>query len=423
MYYAPYGNMMFDENGILWRYIYIEPDYPPVMDFEDYQDRIKDELKMMWSEIDQGGYEVTQEQYEQYYSIMDRVYQVTEIWELDELRREAEKLCKAIKGIVELEWTSVTGMPHTVLVGTTMEQFYEMLSQVKVRMVYTDGSEVYASVSLDSFNLKNLNLNVAGEYEISYSISIEGQDIMHNYMTWVEVVENLGEGASVEYSFIHRIEGSENAMEWTSIVLYENGYAMIRDDSNFYFVEYQVKDDIIAFNYMDYVFGVLEYVKDEKGNVMGVAYYRPETDQIYIYDDYEDMYIALEVFQLDGHWFAFFDAREYNRDGSQDIYEVTCDITFNANGNKIYSPMLDGWFEITEGNVLVPSECDEHVFDENGRCEYCGLRVNTDNIGGEEVGGNEFGGGSVSNGEIVENEFATKEELENMYAGNATVKP
>ena len=85
------------------------------------------------------------------------------------------------------------------------------------------------------------------------------------------------------------------------------------------------------------------------------------------------MYIILEVFSFDGKWYAFFDAGEYNYDGSVDRMEVTGPIIFNADGNKIYSELVEDWFMIVDGNRLEFTECD-HVFADDARCIYCGYR-------------------------------------------------
>ena len=81
---------------------------------------------------------------------------------------------------------------------------------------------------------------------------------------------------------------------------------------------------------------------------------------------------------LNGRDYAFFDLREYNRDGSQDMYEMAGDILFNADTTKVYLALFGGcWFEIGEGNELIPCEC-EHLYEEDGYCRYCGENVNGD---------------------------------------------
>ena len=377
LYHDQYGMMTFDENGNLSRGDIVEPEYPGE-DLESYRDQVKDQLKEMWSEIDQGEYEVSEEESALFYDIMNRVYEVQEYWELDDLLREGRQLCNRIKGIRELEWTDNSGIPHSVIAGMTMEEFVEMLNRAKLIIHYTDGSEEEVQFTAEMFNLSRLDLNSEGEYTISWSYQHEGLEESINGMTHVEVIENKAAGANMvgEYTYLPRIEGAENVMEWTSIKIYDNGYALLCDDYGMCFVECEVQGNLVIYNYYD-VICVLEIQMDDSGKPMGISYYRPETNEVYIYDDKEDMYFRVEVFVIGERSFAFFDLREYNNDGSQDVYELSAEIFFNQDKTKLFSMVLEAWFEITEGNVLVPCAC-EHDFDESGYCQYCGENSNGD---------------------------------------------
>lgn len=401
---ADYGMLSFDEAGNLYRKEIVEPEKPndPTQQFEQFRDQVKDQIKMLWSEIEQGNWEVSDEQYAQYNSIMERIYQASENWQIDELYQEAKDLCNTIKGIVELRYWGTTGIPHTVLAGITMEEFYEMLNSAKLYMVYSDGTEVEIALSAEMFNLKRLELSKPGEYDISWSYQPEGLEYALNGMPRVEVIENMGEGEGVEYSYIPFTEGAINAMEWDTITLYKNGYALLRDDYGMSFVEYVLDGDMLTYTYYGVV-GLFQIVKDEAGNAIGISYYRPEkADRELLYDDGEDMYIRLETFVLNGRDYAFFDLREYNRDGSQDMYEMAGDILFNADTTKVYLALFGGcWFEISEKNELIPCEC-EHLYEEDGCCRYCG-----DNINGD---------GEIKD-DYVENGGYTESEKENVTGG------
>ncbi len=380
--FTAFGDMSFDENGNLTMGgsgDIVEPDVPSEEEaFEQYRDEIKDRIKELWSEIEQGGYAVSEEQYAQYNAIMESIYQVGEYWELEDLYSEAEKLCNAIKGIVELEWTSNRGVPHSVVVGTTMEEFLEMLGGAKLILCYTDGTEVEVAFTAEMFDLGKLDLSKEGEYEISWSYQPENLDYALEGTIHVTVITNMAAGANPigQYTYLPYTEGAQNAMEWNTIKLYDNGWALIRDDYGMSFVEYEMEGDILSYNYYDIVC-VMEIVRDDDGNAMGIAFYRPATEEIYVYDDGEDMFFTVEVFKLGDGYFAFFDLREYNYDGTQDCYEMTGELFFNEGKTKLFAMMLEGWFEITENGVLVYTEC-EHSFDEEGYCQYCGENQNGD---------------------------------------------
>jgi len=417
LYHSQYGTMTFDENGNLSHGDVVEPDQPvepeyPGEDLENYRDQVKDQLKEMWSEIDQGEYEVSEEHRAHFNDIMNRVYEVQEYWELDELLREARQICNQIKGIRELEWTNNSGIPHRVIAGITMEEFVEMLNRAKLILHYSDGSEEEVLFTAEMFNLSRLDLNNEGEYTISWSYQHEGLEESINGMTHIEVIENKAAGANMvgEYTYLPRIEGAENVMEWTSIKLYDNGYALLCDDYGMRFVEYEVQGNLVIYNYYD-VICVLEIQMDDSGKPMGIAYYRPETNEVYIYDDKEDMYFRVEVFVIGERSFAFFDVREYNNDGSQDVYELSAEIFFNQDKTKVFSMVLEAWFEITEGNVLVPCEC-EHRFDESGYCQYCGENANGDQ-GQPDVGVEDeviSGGSTAVEDTVVEDKVVVENE-------------
>ncbi len=416
------GEMTFDENGYLGRNEeeLPSPDFPnqgelpnnPTYDFEKYKDEAFNNVKMKWSEFDQpdSGYELTEEQRQHGNSILERISAALDRWEVDELVREFTTLYNQIKGIREVEWTSCDGIPYRVLEGTTMEEFLEILSRVRFVIHYTDGSEEYVECGADIFNIKRLDLNTVGEYEISWSYKVEGEEYATNGMTYIRVVENKAKGASLigEYAYVPYEEGAFNAMEWNFIKLYDNGYAMLVEDNYVDFMEYTMNGDIIVGSYYDMSF-LFEIVSDEAGNSIGVRCCRPATEEIYFHTNtVGNEETRVEVFSIDGRDFAFIMFREDNGDGTVDIVEFTCDIMFNADRTKLFLPMLDGWYLIDKDNTLTETDCD-HVYGEEGYCQYCGYNPNSGN-GSDDFVNNEDAPAPPENSGSVEDVVQTPEQ-------------
>lgn len=393
-----HGMLSFDEKGNLYRKEIVEPEYPedPSQKFEQYRDQIKDEIKTLWSEIDQGEWEVSDEQRAQYNSIMERIYTVSEIWELDELRREAEALCKEIKGIVEVEYFSQSGVPHRVVVGTTMEEFLEMLSRAKVTVYYTNGTSKEYNLTADMFDLGGVNLNEAGEYNFLWYFELDGE--IREFHDWIEVIENKAENAKLTatYDYVARETGAYN--EWYKIELYDNGYALLFEDYGVRFVEYQLDGNILVYHYYDELL-LCEVLEDK--NMMTA--YCPKDFTKYSFGAPEwGMIVDLHVFTYGDMHFAYLVGYEIEEDGTQEVMEMTCSIYFNDAGTKLRVPVMDDmWFEIGEGNELIPCEC-EHLYEEDGYCRYCG-----DNINGD---------GEIKD-DYVENGGYTESEKENVAVG------
>ena len=374
IYHGGFGMLFFDENGNISNGN-VEPDHPED-DFEYQRDMVINEIKMLWSDVEMSGYMLGEEHYTRYNEIMDRVYAVKEMWELYDLLEQARQLCNQIRGIREIMYISHDGFPYRVIAGITYEDLYQMFGNARFTVHFSDGSQQEFFLSEDMLDLSNIDLNTPGEYEYYVRYQLEGFEEQRIERFHLEVIENLGEGEGVEYTYIARIENAQNAAEWTSIVLYENGYALFMEGTDARFAPYSANGDVIFCDYYGVAL-LLVIVRDANGEAVGMSYYRAETEQIYVYDDGE-MYIGFEVFEFDGKFYAFFDAREYY-DEYIEYYEVTAEITFNENGDKFYSPVMDSWFIIAEDNTVIPTEC-EHVFDENARCIYCGDREggNTD---------------------------------------------
>ena len=367
-----HGMLSFDAEGNLYRIGFVEPDYPedPNKDFEKYQDKIKDDLKMLWSEIDQGGYEVSDEQRERFYNIMDRVYTATEIWQLDELYEEARALCNEIKGIVEIDYYRIEGMPYRVVVGITMEEFYQMLNRVKVTLYYTDGSFEEHYLTVDNFDLSRIDLNKVGECEYSYQFVLSNGE-EHSSYNWLTVMENKAENAKLmgTYNYVAREDGAEN--EWQRISLYDNGYALISDGSYMEFIEYTLDGNVLM--YSDYGAWLLFEILDDKS----ITAYCAADHVTYSYGEPEwGMTVDVNVFAHGDMYFAYLLGTEIYGDEVEKI-ELTCNVYYNADQSKIRIPALDDmWFAISEDGALSPTECDEHVFNEKGYCEYCGEKAN-----------------------------------------------
>ncbi len=369
---ALYGPMTFDSDKVL---SFGVPDGPAEDTFEEYQDQIKDEIKVLWEEIDQGGYDVTQEQRDQMYEILDRVYQMSEYWELEQLREEAQQLYNEITGGCEIEWYSCSGIPRRVVVGTTMEEFLEMLGGATLILHYSDSTEETVMLTIDMMNFMKIDLNTEGTWDLYWTYQMDDRTLEGT--TQVQVIENMVENASPKgvYAFLPHREGATDVMmDMLYIKLYDNSYAMLYDVDGVRFVEYTQSGNIVSYTYNGMLF-VYEIALDADGDPVGISPYRAETEQIYTIET-EDEYVTLEVFAYGDGYLGFFTLVEMNTDGSEDVGEGTCEIFFNEDGTALFAGPLEGWYAICADGSLVPCEC-EHQYDESGYCEYCGSSSNS----------------------------------------------
>ena len=355
--------------------INVMPHGEPTYDFEQQKDKFFNDIKMQWSDLE-CNYEMTDEQRWQGHSILERMMAATSMWELEELRREFDMLHDEICGIVKIDSIEHYNFPRTILLGTTMDEFFDLLNRAYLVVHYTDGTTTEVWLTADHFNFNDVLLFEIGEYTMTWSCDINGN--VYHEECWIEIIENLGEGKTVlgQYDYYGSSEQVYHVAEWENITLYDNGYAWLEGRYDRGFVKYEMYDGLIMISYDNGDTPVCLYrvMYDAVGNAVGVTAYRPTAaEQIYTYVD-EDVLIQMEVFTYNGRYFAYFDLREFNRDGSEDMYELTCEFYYNEDMTKVNSMLLDGWMAL-EGNELVPCEC-EHAFTEYGYCMYCGYNPN-----------------------------------------------
>ena len=355
--------------------INVMPHGEPTYDFEQEKDKFFNDIKMQWSELDQY-YTMTDEQRWQGHSILERIMAAASMWELEELRREFDMLHDEICGIVKIDYIEHHDFPRTILLGTTMDEFFDLLNRAYLVVHYTDGNEVQIPLTVDNFDFNSIELYQVGEYTLAWSCDINGNFYCEE--NWIEIIENLGEGATVlgQYDYYGSSEQVYHVAEWENITLYDNGYALLESRYDRGFVRYEMYDGLIMISYDNGYTPVCLYrvMYDAVGNAVGVTSYRPAAaEKIYTSVD-EDVSIHMEVFTYNGRYFAYFDLREFNRDGSEDMYELTCEFYYNEDMTKVNSMLLDGWMAL-DGNELVPCEC-EHAFTEYGYCIYCGYNPN-----------------------------------------------
>ncbi len=354
------GMFGIDGENKLYRYGMEEK---PDFDFDAYRDQVKDEIKMLWSEIEQGDWSVSQEQYDEYNSIMECIYQVTEQWELDKLCEQAIALCNRIKGVREIDYTDWIGIPSRVVVGTTMEEFLSILGSAKFIIYYTDGTSEEISLSADNFNLSNLNLDQEGEYQLPWSVYIEALGEYYNAIKYLDVIANMVADANIKgsYTYLGQQEGNVNMMDCTYIMLYDNNQVALYDEFGLMmFMEYTQEGNLVIFENGG-IEVLFEIKYDSEGGAIGIACYRVENPTVYTYAD-EDVTMTVEVFYIDGKSYAFVSLSEINADGSIDgTYEI-CG-TVEIDGDRISGAILEDEYTITEGNVLVPVESSNEMGD------------------------------------------------------------